>query len=131
MDARTEEYARRAVQLRNDNALCTIYNKGTVLGHVGDRTEENILDDGAEILVVGVGTIKFEFGLQGHTIGQSALKTFLDTIARRVDIVIQEFQHKVVASISDREVLSKNFVQAIVFTQFRRSVKLQEILEGL
>ena len=63
MDARAKEYAGRTVQLRNDNALCTIDNKRTILGHIRDRTEENILDDGAEVLVVRVGTIKFEFGL--------------------------------------------------------------------
>ena len=63
MDAGAKEYAGRTVQLRNDNALCTIDNKRTILGHIRDRTEENILDDGAEVLVVRVGTIKFEFGL--------------------------------------------------------------------
>ena len=63
MDAGAKEYAGRTVQLRNDYALCTIDNKRTILGHIRDRTEENILDDGAEVLVVRVGTIKFEFGL--------------------------------------------------------------------
>ena len=57
MHALSEENAGRAVQLRHDNALGTVDNKGTVRGHIGNCTQENVLDKGSEIFVVGVGAV--------------------------------------------------------------------------
>ena len=57
MHALSEENARRAVQLRHHNTLGTVDNKGTVRGHIGNCTQENVLDKGSEIFVVGVGAV--------------------------------------------------------------------------
>ena len=122
VDARAEEHARRAVQLRHHHTFGTVDDERAVVRHVGDRAQEHILHHGIEVLVVRVGTIELEFGLEGHTVGQSAFETFLDRIARFIDIVVDKFQHKVVASVSDGEVLGKNFVQAVVLAQFARRV---------
>ena len=56
MHARPKEYPRRAVELGDDHALCSIDHKRTRLSHVGDIAEEDILHDRAEVLVVGVRT---------------------------------------------------------------------------
>ena len=60
MDALTKEYPGRTVQLRNYNALCSIYNKRTTLCHIWNRTQINILNNRIKILVIWIGTVKFQ-----------------------------------------------------------------------
>lgn len=57
MHALSEEHARRAVELRNDDALGTVDDERTTFGHIGNRTEIDILHDHAEIFVLVIGTI--------------------------------------------------------------------------
>ena len=131
MNIGTKEHTRRTMQLRHHYTLRTINNKGAVLGHVRNRTKEHILNDRIEIFMIRVGAVKFQFSLQGNTVRQSALKTLIYAVAGRIDIIIEKFQYKVIASIRDREILGKDFVQAVILTQFRRSIELQEIFERL
>ena len=119
------------MKLRYNHALGAVDDKRTVGSHVRNRTEEHILHHGVEIFMVGVGTIKLELGLEGHTISEATFEALLNGVTRFVDIVIEELQHKVVASIRNREVLGKDFVQAVVLAQFAGSVKLEKILERL
>ena len=119
------------MELGNHHTLGTVDNEGAVVGHIRYGTQENVLHNRIEVLVVGVGTVKFELCLKGHAVGQSAFETFLYGIARLINVIVNELQYKVIASISNREILSKNFVQAIVLTQFTRSIELQEIFERL
>ena len=131
MGALSEEYARRTVQLRNDYALGTIDDKGALLGHIRNRSEIHVLYHGVKILVVGVGTVKFKLGFQRHTVGQTALKALIYRIPRRVNVVVQELEHKAVARIHDGEVLGEHLIQAFVISFFGRGVQLQKVLEGL
>ena len=57
MHALSEEHARRAVELRNDDALGPVDDERTTFGHIGNRTEIDILHDHAEIFVLVIGTI--------------------------------------------------------------------------
>ena len=110
------------MQLADDHALGTIDDEGAVVRHVRNRTEEDILNHGVEVLMVGVGAVELQPGLQGHGIGESALQTLFDAVAGRINVIVQEFQDEVVAGVSDGEVLGEHLVQAIVLTQFRRRV---------
>ena len=65
------------MQLGNHNTLGTVDNKCAVSCHVWDRAEEHILDDGSEILVVGVCAIEFQLGLQGHGVCEAAFEALL------------------------------------------------------
>ena len=58
-----EEYARRTVQLRNDNALGTVDYEGAIGCHIRDCAKEYVLDECAEVLVVRIGTVKFHLSL--------------------------------------------------------------------
>ena len=78
MNAGTEEYTWRTVQLRNDNTFGTVDDKRTIVRHVRNRAQEHILNNCVEILMVGVGTEKFQFGLKGYTVGQATFQTLLD-----------------------------------------------------
>ena len=119
------------MQLRNNYTFGTIDNKGTIIRHIRNRAKENVLYHRIEIFVIRISTVKFQFGLKGYTISESALKTFLDRITRFINIIVDKLQYKVIASISNREILSKNFVQTVILTQFTRSVELQKIFERL
>ena len=122
--ALTEEDARRTVQLRNDYALCSINHKCGFLRHIRDRPQEHILNHRIEILVIRVGTIQFQFGLQRNTVSEPPLYTFIDAITRRINIIVQKFKDKIISCIGYGEVLSKYFIQSLVLTFLGRSIQL-------
>jgi hypothetical protein len=119
------------VQLRNDNALGSINNERAVVSHIRDGTQEYILDYRIKVLMLRVGAEEFEFCLQGHSIGQSSLQALFDAIARRIDVIIQEFQLEIVASVRNREILGEHLIQTIVLSLLRWRVQLQEVVERL
>ena len=82
-----------------------------------------------KVFVIGVGTIEFEFSFQRHAISQATLKTFVNSVARWVDIIVEKFQYKVIASVGNREILRENLIETFVISFFRRSIKLQEVVE--
>ena len=131
MGALSEEHTGRTVKLRHDHALGTVDDKSALVGHVGNRSEIHVLYHSGEILVVRVGAIELELGLEGHTVGESALQTFVNSVAGRIDVVVEKFEYKVIARVGYGEVLGKNLVKALVVTLLGRCVELKEILEGL
>ena len=78
MHTLTEEHARRAVQLRNDYALCTVDDERTVGCHVRDSAKENVLYECAEVFVVGIRTVEFHLSLQRYAICKTALKALVN-----------------------------------------------------
>ena len=110
MHALAEEHARRAVQLRHDDALGTIDDKCAVVGHVGNGSQENVLNVRTEVLVVLVGAIQFHPGLERHTVSQSALQALLHGVARRVYEIVQKLKNEAVARVGYREVFCENLV---------------------
>ena len=127
--ALSEEDARRTVQLRHDDALGAVDDERAALGHVGDRPEIDILHDHAEILVLVVRAIEFEFRLQGYAVRETALQTLFDRVAGRIDIVVDEFQYEIVPGIRDGEILLKHLVQPLVLTVLGRGIHLEEVTE--
>jgi hypothetical protein len=79
--------------------------------------------------VVRVGAIEFEFGLEGHAVGETALQTLFDSVAGRVDVIVEKLKHEVIAGIGYREVLGKYLIEALIISFFGRGVKLQKIAE--
>ncbi len=128
---RAEEHTRRTVQLTNDHALSAVDHKRTLRRHVGDGTQEDVLDNGIKILMIRIRARQLEFSLQGHTIGQTTLDALLDGVTRMIYIIVQKFQVEAVAGVGDGEVLHKHLVQALATTLFRRTVQLEEIVERL
>jgi len=131
VDALAEEHPGRAMQLGYDDPFGAVDDKSTFGRHVGDIPEENILDDGLEIDVFFVVTGQAQFRLQGNAIGQSALHTFLDGIAGRIDKIVEEFEDEDVPGIRNRKVFLKHLIQAFVDPIFRSGFQLEEFLEGL
>ena len=131
MDARAEEYPGRAVELRDDDALRTIYDEGPSIRHVGDVAQEDILNRRVKVLVVGIRTGELELCLEGHTIGQPTAKAFLNGVLRRIDIVVEEFEDEVIARIGNREVLVEDAVESFALTRLGSCVQLEEVAEGL
>ena len=129
MHALSEEHTRRTVQLGYDDALRTVDDERTAFGHIGNRTEVNVLDDHAEILVFVVRAVKFQLCFQRDAVRQTALQTLLDRVAGRVDIVVDELQNEVVPGVRDGEIFLKDLVQALVLTVFSRSVHLEKVPE--
>ena len=70
------------------------------------------------------------FGQSTHANGTKLYSARI-ILARRVDVIVKELKYKVVASVGDGEVFGKHFEKALVFSLFRRSVELEEVLKGL
>ena len=105
------------MQLRNHNALSTINHKCTVICHIGNGTQKNILDHSVKFYMVRVGTILFQFCLQRHTVCETSFKTLINCVTRGVNIIIQELQNEVIPGIIYREILTEYLIQAIVLTK--------------
>ena len=119
------------MQLRYDNTLCSIDNKRAVLGHIRNSAQEYILRDCFEVLKSRVCTIQLHLGFQGHAIGKPTLKTFLYSITRRINEIIQKLKHEVVAGIRYGKVFGEHLVQTIILALLGWSIQLQEVFEGL
>ena len=131
MEVLTEKYPRAPVELGDDDALGTVHHKGPLTGHVGDVTQEHILDNGLEVHVLFVVTRQPQFSLQGDTVGKPTLHTLLDGVAGGVNEIIQELQIEDVPGIGDGEVFLENPVEAFVCPVFGRRFQLEELLERL
>ena len=131
MSALSEEDARRTVELRDDDTHGSVDNKGSLLGHVGNLTEINILNNRGKVLVVRVGTIELKLCFEGHAVSQAMLKTLVDSVARRIDIIVEKFQHEIVARVGNGEVLGKYLIKPFVVALLGGSVELHEVLERL
>ena len=131
MDTLSEEHTGRAVQLRHHNTLGTVDDERTVLRHVGNGAQEHVGRHRTEIFMVGVGTVQFHLRLQRYRIGESSFKTLINGVTWRVDEIVEEFEHEVVTRVGDREIFGEHLIESVVFSQLRRCVELQEILEGL
>lgn len=118
------------MELRYDDTLGAVDDESALLGHVRDRTEIHVLYGGVEILMVRVGAIEFELCFEGHAVCKATFQTLVDSISRRVDIVVKKLQHKVIARIGYRKIFGENFIKTLAPAIFERRVELEEILEA-
>jgi len=131
MNALAKENAGGTMQLGYDNALSTVDDKSTIFCHIRNRSKEHILDERTKVLMIRIGAVKLHLSLQGDTVGQSSLKTFIDRVTGRIDIIVEELEHEIVTRVRDREVLCEHLIQTVVLTLLRRRVELKEIAERL
>ena len=129
MHALSEEDTRRAVQLRHDDALRTVDDERTPFGHIGNRTEIDVLNDDTEIFVLRIGAIELQLGLQGHAVRQTALQALLDRVTGRIDVVVDKLENEIVSGIRNWEILLKHLVEALVLAILGRGVHLEKISE--
>ena len=131
MHALVEENSGRAVKLRYYDSLRSVDDEGTGRGHVRDVAQIDVLYAGIEVLVLGIGAGKAEFGLKGDVIRQTPFKTFFDRILGRIDEIVDELQLVVVSCVFDRENLLEDLVQSLVLAVLGSGLELEEVLERL
>ena len=115
----------------NNNTLGTIDDESAVVCHVGYEAQEHVLHLSFKILVIRIGTVELELGLQWNTVSESFDEAFFYSISWRIDIVVKKFQYKVVAGVRDGEILAEHFVQSVVLALLRWCVQLEKVAEGL
>ena len=79
----------------------------------------------------GVCAVQFQFGLQRYAVTQTSVKAFLNRITRRIDKVVDELQHEIVACVGYWKYLLEYFEQPFVTTVFCGCIKLEEVVEAL
>src|SRR5258705_2348792 len=126
MHALSEEHSGRTVQLAHDHTLGTVDDKGTVWSHVWDGSQIHILNNGLEVLVLGVVTAELQFCLQRHSVGKTSFDTLVQGITRRIHEIIQELENKNIARVGDGEVLTENHEKALAFTLISRGIELKK-----
>ncbi len=118
------------MQLGNNYTFGPVNDECSSRGHVRDHTQVHVLNDRLEILVLGIGTVQLQFGLERNTVGQPPFDTLFDGIARRIDEIIKEFEHEIVTCIGYREILGENLVQSFINPVLGICLQLEKILEG-
>ena len=129
--ALVEKYARRTVQLGNDDAFRAVDHESASGRHVGNISQIDVLDPRVEILVLRVGARQPELCLERDVVGQSALQAFLDRVLGRIDEIVDELKLVVVPRVLDGENLLEYLIQAFVFPVLGSGLKLEKILERL
>ena len=124
-----EEYAGRTVQLGDDDAFGSVDHERARRGHVRDGSQVHVLHDGLEVLVIRIGAVQFQAGLQRYAVGQSAFDALLDGVARRIDEIVNKLQYKLVSRVCYGEVLAESLVESFVFSFVRFGFELEEIPE--
>ena len=77
-----------------------------------------------------VCTVEFEFRLERNAVSQTSVKAFFNRITGRIDEVVDELQHEVVACVRYWKYLLEHLEQTFATTVFSGGVELEEILEG-
>ena len=129
--ALVEEHAGGSVELGHDDTLRAVDHERAGGRHVRDVPEIDVLDAGIKVLEHRVSTGKAELGLERDVVRQAALTALLDGILRGIDEIIDELQFVVVPRILNREDFLEYLVKAFVLAVLRRSLQLEEVLEGL
>ena len=76
------------MELRHNNALGTVYNEGSAGRHVGYGSEVHILNNGIEVLVLGIGAVELELGLKKKKKSKPSIKAFLNGVAGWINKVV-------------------------------------------
>ena len=117
------------MQLVDNHTLGSIDHKRTLRRHVGNGAQVHVLDNGFKVLVLGIGAVQLQLGLQRHAVRQATLQTFLNAVAGRVDEVIKEFENELITSVRDGEILTEHFEQSLRGAILRIRFQLEEFLE--
>ena len=107
------------MQLGYYNPFCSIDNECTTGSHVRNITQEYILYDSLEVNMLLIITAQTKFGFQGNSVSQPSFHTLFDSIAGRVNKVIQELQNENIPGISNRKILFEHTEQTFNVTFVR------------
>ena len=126
----------RAVQLRDDDALGTVDDEGTVLGHERDLAEVDLLlldvaDRLRAGLFVGVPDDEADDDLDRRRERHAALAALVDVVFGLIKVVRDELERRGLGEILDREDRLEHSLKTDVLTLILRDVLLQELLVGL
>ncbi len=109
------------MQLGNYYPLGSVDNKSTPGGHIGNVTQEYVLNNCLEIDVFLIITAQTKFGLQGNSISQSSFHTLFNGVTGRIDKIIQKLQYENVPGISNRKIVFKHTEQTFDIPLVRSS----------
>ena len=126
-----EQYARRTVHLRYDNALCAVDEERAVVRHERHVAHVNVLLlDIQNRTRFGVGVDLEHDQAQRHLhlrrVGDPALTAFLDVVFGVFEFVMNEIEFRGSGKIADRENAAQRFFEARYITD--RRVGAQELL---
>src|SRR5438270_14031355 len=96
------------MKLGYNNPFGTIDNKCSTGCHVRNVSQEYILNDCLEVYMLFIITAKTELCFKRNRISKSSFNTLFYGVSRRVDKIIEEFQHENIPGISDRKILFEN-----------------------
>ena len=130
-----EEHARRAMHLRDDDALGAIDDEGAVIGHERDVAHVDILlldvlDRFGAGFLVDIEHDQAQSDLERRRIGHAALPALVDVVFRRLELVLDEFEHGDVGEVGNREDRLEHRLQSLVGTAAVRLLHQQELVVG-
>ena len=130
-----EEHARRAVHLRNDDALGAVDDEGAVVGHERNVAHVDILlfdvlDRTCARLFIDIEHDEAQRHLERRGISHAALAALVDVILRRLEFVFDEFKLRRIGKIGNREDRFEDGLQALVGTPADRLLHQQELVIG-
>ena len=129
-----EEDARRAVELRDDDALGAVDDEGAVVGHDRDFPEVDLLLLHVADRLRALGVVprdEPDRDLERRRVGHAALQALLHVVLRLLEHVADELERRGVVEVLDREDRLEHGLQARVLALLRLDLRLQEALEGL
>src|SRR5262249_31475177 len=103
-----EEHARRAVHLADDHSLGAVDDERTVVGHERNVAHVDILlldvlDRTRAGFLIDIEHDQPQRDLERSRIGHATLTALVDVILRRLELVLDEFEHRGAGKIGDRE----------------------------
>ncbi len=130
-----EEYARRTMHLRDDDALGAVDDEGAVHGHERDVAHVDVLlldvlDGLGAGFLVDIEHDQAQRHLQRRSIGHAALTALVDVVFRRLKLVTDEFEHRGAGEIRDRKHRPEHRLQAFVQPASGRFIDHQELIIG-
>src|SRR6516225_1672602 len=130
-----EEHAGRAMHLGNDDPLSAVDDKGAVIGHERDVAHVDIplldvLDRLGAGFLIGIEYDEAQRDFERRGIGHAALPAFVDIVFRRLEFVFDEFEHRSVGEVGNREHRLEDGLQAFVRPAALRLLHQQKLVVG-
>src|SRR6516164_1077855 len=130
-----EEHAGRAMHLRDDDALGAVDDEGAVIGHERDVAHVDILlfdvfDRFGAGFLIGIKYDEPQCDLERRGIGHAALSALINVVFRRLEFVFDEFQHRRVGEIRNREDRLEDGLEAFIGPAASRLLYQQELVVG-
>src|SRR5262245_48743123 len=123
------------MHLRDDHALGAVDDEGAVVGHERDVAHVDILlldvlDRFGARLLVNIEHDETQRHLERRRVGHAALAALVDVVFRRFELVLDEFEHRGVGKIRDREHRLEDGLQPLVGTAADGLLDQQELVIG-